>query len=98
MFIGDSRANAYALDAQTGAQIWTRRIDEHASAAITGAPIVHDGRMFIGVQGLGEEGRGATNGYNCCTFRGSLSALDTSTGKVLWKTYTIDPSHAAHQG
>jgi polyvinyl alcohol dehydrogenase (cytochrome) len=92
VFIGDSRANTYALDAQTGAQIWTRRVDEHASASITGAPIVYNGRMFIGVQGLGEEGRGATNGYNCCTFRGSLSALDTSTGKVLWKTYTIDPS------
>jgi polyvinyl alcohol dehydrogenase (cytochrome) len=42
------------------------------------------------VQGLGEEGRGSTNGYACCTFRGSLSALDSSSGKVLWKTYTVD--------
>src|SRR5258708_5073443 len=28
-------------------------------------------------------------GYLCCTFRGSESALDAATGKVLWKTYTI---------
>jgi polyvinyl alcohol dehydrogenase (cytochrome) len=90
VFFGDGRSNVYAVDAQTGAQIWTTKIETHASAGITGAPIVYDGRLYIGVQGLGEEGRGSTNGYACCTFRGSLSALDTSTGKVLWKTYTVD--------
>ena len=91
VYFGDGRANVYAVDAQTGAQLWTRHIDEHPSAAITGAPIIANGRLFIGVQGLGEEGRGATRGYSCCTFRGSLSALDTATGAVLWKTWTIDP-------
>ncbi len=94
VFFGDGRANVYGVDAQSGAQIWTRKIEEHPSAGITGAPIVYDGRLYIGVQGLGEEGRGSTNGYNCCTFRGSLSALDTSTGKVLWKTYTVDETKA----
>ena len=90
LYFGDTKANAYGVDADTGKQIWTRRIDDHASAAITGAPIVHDGRLFVGVQGLGEEGRGANGGYKCCTFRGSLSALDINTGALLWKTYTID--------
>jgi polyvinyl alcohol dehydrogenase (cytochrome) len=90
VYFGDAKANAYGVDADTGKQLWTRRIDDHASAAITGAPIVHDGRMFVGTQGLGEEGRGANGGYQCCTFRGSLSALDINTGAVLWKTYTID--------
>jgi polyvinyl alcohol dehydrogenase (cytochrome) len=92
VFFGDSRANVYAVDAQTGLQLWTTHIDEHASAAITGAPIIHNGRLFVGTQGLSEEGRGATRGGSCCTFRGSLTALDTGTGAVLWKTYTIDPS------
>src|SRR5262245_37501291 len=27
--------------------------------------------------------------YACCTSRGSVSALDARTGKLLWKTYTI---------
>jgi outer membrane protein assembly factor BamB len=27
--------------------------------------------------------------YPCCTFRGSVSALDAATGKVIWKTYAI---------
>ena len=43
VYFGDSRANVYALDANTGQQIWTRKVDEHRSAAITGAPTVHGG-------------------------------------------------------
>lgn len=92
VFFGDGRANVYGVDAQSGALLWMTHVDNHGSAAITGSPVVHDGRLFIGVQGLGEEGRGSTGGYPCCTFRGSLVALDVSTGKQLWKTYTIDES------
>ena len=28
--------------------------------------------------------------YECCKFRGSITALDASTGAVVWKTYTVD--------
>src|SRR5439155_5271766 len=28
-YFGDGRANAYAIDAATGEQLWTRNIDEH---------------------------------------------------------------------
>ncbi len=90
VIFGDSRATLYALDANTGETLWTLKIDDHASAGITGSPAVHDGRVFVGVQGLGEEGRGATNNSPCCTFRGSLAAVDVNTGRLLWKTYTID--------
>jgi len=90
VIVGDTRANLYAIDANTGKQLWTVRVDEHPVAAISGAPIVHDGRVFVGVQGLGEEGRGGTGGYGCCTFRGSLNAFDVNSGKQLWKTYTVD--------
>jgi len=92
VYFGDRRANAYALDAQTGRQIWMRKVDQHPAASITGSPTVHGGRVFIPVQGIGEEGLGAHNNYGCCTFRGSVSALDASTGEVLWKTYTMPVS------
>jgi polyvinyl alcohol dehydrogenase (cytochrome) len=90
VYFGDSRANAYAVDAETGQQIWIRKVDDHPAAAITGSPVVHDGKMFVPVQGLKEEAQGGTPKYECCTFRGSLSALDASTGEILWKTYTVD--------
>jgi polyvinyl alcohol dehydrogenase (cytochrome) len=28
--------------------------------------------------------------YECCKFRGSLTALDAATGAVIWKSYTVD--------
>jgi len=87
--VGDTRANLYGIDAQTGQQLWTARVDMHPVAGISGSPVIHDGRVFIGVQGIGEEGRGGTGGYECCTFRGSLSAFEVTTGKLLWKTYTV---------
>jgi polyvinyl alcohol dehydrogenase (cytochrome) len=90
VFFGDQRANAYAVDAQTGKQIWTTHADSHPAAGVTGAPVVFEGRMYVPVQGIGEEGMGASNKYECCTFRGNVTALDTNTGKIVWKTYTID--------
>ena len=90
VYFGDMKANVYAVDANTGQQIWIRKVDAHPSAAITGAPTVHNGRVYVPVQGLSEEGQGGRGGYQCCTFRGSVSALDANTGAVVWKTYTID--------
>jgi polyvinyl alcohol dehydrogenase (cytochrome) len=36
-----------------------------------------------------EEGAGGNPRYPCCTFRGSVVALDAATGKQTWKTYVI---------
>jgi len=73
VIVADTRTNLYGIDADTGAQLWTAKVDQHPSAGITGSAVIHDGRVFIGVQGIGEEGRGNTGGYACCSFRGSLS-------------------------
>jgi polyvinyl alcohol dehydrogenase (cytochrome) len=90
VFFGDGRANVYALDANTGRELWVRKVDDHKFAAITGAPTYHNGRLYVGVQGLNEEGQGGRAQYECCTFRGSVNALDANTGAEVWKRYTID--------
>jgi polyvinyl alcohol dehydrogenase (cytochrome) len=89
VYFGDRKANAYAVDAQTGREIWVQKVDAHAAAAITGSLALDGTRVFVPVQGLNEEGMGGFAGYPCCTFRGSVSALDASTGRVIWKSYTI---------
>jgi polyvinyl alcohol dehydrogenase (cytochrome) len=89
-FFGDMSANAYAVDAGNGELIWTRELDTHVSAAITGPPTYHDGRVYVPTQGLNEEGGGARANYPCCTFRGRLAALDASTGELIWESFTID--------
>jgi len=91
VYFGDVKANAYAVDAQTGRELWVRKVDDHVAASLTGAPTVSGDKVFVPVQGLNEEGQGGTGKYPCCTFRGSLVALDANTGAVLWKTYTVDP-------
>ena len=92
VFFGDARANAYAVDANTGKELWVRKVDDHKFAAITGAPTYYNGKLFVPVQGLSEEGQGGQSKYECCTFRGNVSALDANTGAVIWKRYTIDES------
>ena len=87
-YFGDGRSNIYALDAGSGQLLWTRKVDDHPSSHITGAPALHENRLYVSVAS-GEEGRGGDAKYECCTFRGSVAMLDVSTGAVLWKTYTI---------
>ena len=90
-FIGDRSGNVYALDATSGALIWKAHLDDHPFARVTASPTFHNGRLYVGIAS-GEETAGSTADYECCTFRGSLVALDAATGARIWKTYTItDP-------
>jgi len=88
-FFGDARAFVYALDAGTGKLLWKSKVDEYPLAGITSSPALYNGRLYVGVKS-GEEAAGAAPDYECCRFRGSLVALDAATGKLVWKTYTID--------
>jgi len=87
-YFGDFRANAYAVDALTGKLRWITHVDNHPAAIITGAPTLVDGVLYVPVTSY-EEVTGADPHYPCCTFRGSIVALDAATGKVLWKSYSI---------
>ena len=87
-YFGDNSAFAYAVDAFTGEKLWSRRVEEHAVARITGQTRLYDGKLYVPMASY-EETMGTSTNYDCCTFRGSLTALDPKTGAVIWKTYTI---------
>ena len=87
-YFGDQGGNVHAVDAVTGKELWMSRIDEHPAAIVTGAPTLVGATLFVPVSSF-EAVTGANPFYSCCTFRGSVVALEASTGKVLWKTYTI---------
>ncbi|MGA9884594.1 MAG: PQQ-binding-like beta-propeller repeat protein [Candidatus Acidiferrales bacterium] len=96
-YFGDLRANAYAVDAQTGRPLWQTRLSMHPYARITGSPALYKGVLYVPVSSR-EEWMAADAHYSCCTFRGLIAALDARTGKVLWKTYTIDqPARPTHK-
>jgi polyvinyl alcohol dehydrogenase (cytochrome) len=88
VYFGDAHAKVYALDAKTGAMKWTTKVEDHLDAIITGGVSYANGRVFVPVASM-EETSGAQPTYQCCTFRGSVAALDASSGKQIWKTYTI---------
>ena len=88
-YFGDLAANVYAVDFATGERRWKVTVDEHPDARITGAPALHGGRLYVPVASF-EELTAAVATYQCCTFRGSIVALDASSGTQLWKTYAID--------
>jgi len=88
VYIGDLRANAYALDAATGTQLWVEELSDHYTARITAAPALYEGRVYFGISAT-EEAFSAAPSYPCCTFRGSIVALDQGTGAQLWRTYAI---------
>src|SRR5919204_1313355 len=87
-YFGDITATAYAVDASNGTLLWKRRVDEHPAARITGTPVFNAGRLYVPVSSL-EEVAAADPKYPCCTFRGSVVALDAGSGAVIWKTHTI---------
>ena len=88
VYFGDEKGNVFALDAETGKPLWTASADDHPEARITGTPKLYKGRLYVPVSSMEEVG-GGTPTYPCCTFRGSVVALDAATGKLLWKSYSI---------
>jgi polyvinyl alcohol dehydrogenase (cytochrome) len=88
LLFGDQIGWFYALDAQTGRLRWKHRIDRHEATRLTGSPVVHDGVVFVPAASW-EETRALSDGYPCCTFRGSVSALRIADGVRLWKTSMV---------
>ena len=92
---GDVRANVYMLDAESGKLLWKVKVEDHPLARITGAPTLYEGRLYVPVSSSEERSGGIGSVYPCCTFRGSVVALDANSGKQIWKTYTVSEAPKA---
>jgi alcohol dehydrogenase (cytochrome c) len=70
-----------ALDAKTGKEIWKTKSPAPATTengyAMTGAPLIANGVVVVGVAGAEFSHRGFLEGY------------DPATGKHLWRLYTV---------
>jgi polyvinyl alcohol dehydrogenase (cytochrome) len=89
VYFGDLIGNVYAVKARTGELVWKRRPDSHPNATITATPVLRAGRVYVAVSSL-EEARTIDPHYECCSFRGSVVALNAMSGARLWQTYMTD--------
>jgi polyvinyl alcohol dehydrogenase (cytochrome) len=87
-YFGDEKSNVQAIDADTGKLLWKTKVEDHFLARITGAPVLYRNRLYVPVSSF-EETAGRDAKYECCKFRGSIVALDAYTGKIIWKSYTV---------
>ena len=86
LFFGTLDGRLIALDAKTGAQLWSVvTVDQSKPYTITGAPRMVKGRVIIG------------NGGAEFGVRGYVSAYDENTGALDWRFYTVpgDPNAPA---
>ena len=87
-FFGDDSGAVYALDAQKGTLLWKTQVDSHPQARIVGTPTLFHDRLYV-VVGSAEQSAAQDSGYACCSFRGSVAALEMTTGRIVWQTRTI---------
>lgn len=84
VYVGTLDGRLVAIDAATGKPVWeTLTIDKSKRYAISGAPRIAKGKVFIG------------NAGSELGVRGYISAYDAETGKQLWRFYTVPGDPAA---
>jgi polyvinyl alcohol dehydrogenase (cytochrome) len=104
-------AKVFAVDRQTGELVWSTQVqgngadpsDTSAGAqfAIVTQPVIVDANnpdvAYVGTASWEEAITALAPGYQCCSFRGTVVALSTRTGQVLWRTY-MTPATAGYSG
>jgi outer membrane protein assembly factor BamB len=83
LVFGATAEEAFALDAETGKQVWAVKLTRGSRESIDMAPGVNDGQVYVStvpVTATEDYGAGAV---------GVLWALDTKTGNKLWHFNTV---------
>jgi polyvinyl alcohol dehydrogenase (cytochrome) len=88
LLFADQSGFFYALEAESGKLLWKKRPEQHEATKLTGSPTAHDGIVYVPAASW-EENRALNSAYECCTFRGSVTAYRISDGSQLWKSFAI---------
>jgi polyvinyl alcohol dehydrogenase (cytochrome) len=79
------------VDTNTGALLWRTKVDTDPYAMITSSPVIDNGVVYVGVSSDDETVKSLTP-----VFRGSVVALNASTGQIIWQTYTAPPGYTGN--
>jgi polyvinyl alcohol dehydrogenase (cytochrome) len=84
VYVSALEGRVVAVSARTGTIRWSTVLDTHGLTTLHSSPIVSGHRLIVGVASA--ENFVSPGPYD---FRGSVAALDTRTGRILWQTYTM---------
>ncbi|CAF1348404.1 unnamed protein product [Didymodactylos carnosus] len=90
-------SHVIAFDRFTGVLLWQNRVSSHPTSRLTSAPQLANNMLFIGISSI-EEGLASDPKYPCCTFQGSVIALNASTGTFLWETKMMPDNNGTTTG
>lgn len=82
LFIGDLNGNMMGIDAKTGDLRWLTELDPNPNTIVTASPVLLGRTLYIVTSSAG-------GGVARATFRGSVVALDATTGRILWQTFML---------
>lgn len=83
-------AHVFAVDKNTGALLWNTQVDSTQYSMVTQSAVVANGTAFVGVASNEEEVAAfVPQPYWQWQFRGSVVAIDVSSGAIKWRTYTV---------
>ncbi len=91
LVMGDTVGAVLVIDAVSGQQVWRTDVRMHEANRITGATVVHKGRVYAPLSGV-EINYTQDDNYECCTAQGAVIALDLNTGKKIWTGRTMEPA------
>jgi polyvinyl alcohol dehydrogenase (cytochrome) len=92
---GDQLGRVFAVNKDNGSLAWIQNtFEKHPLAQITGSPVVYQDRVYVTMASR-EEAAGEDPTYPCCTFRGSLTAINLSDGSVAWRFFTVDEAKSS---
>jgi alcohol dehydrogenase (cytochrome c) len=91
LYLATTDDHLVAIDAKTGKEVWNQKVQDYKKGQyLTLMPLVVNGKVIVGGSG-GEYG-----------VRGYVVAYDATTGKELWRTFTIpgpgEPGHDTWKG
>ena len=89
LYFGDDRMFVHAFDAGSGKLLWAIRIGDHRVGRITGSPALYNGVLYVPLS-ASEESQGNVGAYGCCTFIGTVVAVNAITGKLVWVRSILD--------
>lgn len=89
IIMGDAAGRVHAVEARTGRRLWVSDVKLTSLNRITGAPVIHDGKVLAPVSVI-ESNFPPDDAYECCKGQGAVVALDLATGRKLWTARAIE--------